>query len=148
MKTKIKQLNILININEQKYRSLMSDYNLNLNSYNTSISEIASIERNLDKNSYELADLMTNYGGDVIEKYQIINDYIKTLFVELQIKEKESLDFKNEVDMLSKKLMSIKVESKGYDILVEKHEDEIVKNIRNSEAKELDEIWLLKRSRI
>lgn len=148
MINKIKQLNSLVKINNQKYLSLIPDYNLALDQFNASTNDIANIKDNVEKNNRLLVDLMSFHKQGVIESYKLISNYIKTLFDNLDVENKENEVLKQKVESLDKILISLKIESRGYELLVEKYAEERVKNIFHAENKEHDDNWLLKRNRV
>ena len=145
MNRKTKQLNSLININQQKYRELLSQHKNILNDLMDLQESISNISCDIDKNNKTLIGLIENKSDDFLGKYKIFNDYIKSLLNELVEKNEENSTLQGKADRLDEKLISLKVESKGYELLAEQNKCEVIKLARDNESKEIDEIWLLSR---
>ena len=145
MQNKLKQLDTLIKILDQKYNSLTIDYDIALEKFNVSNNCIYSLRDEIEKNNRVFFDLMSSPTECIIEKHTVLQNYIKSLFSSLHNEIEDNEEFKNKVDSLDSKRISVRTESKGYEMLVNRYKAEISLTLRDLHNKEMDEMWLLKR---
>ncbi len=144
MTKKIKKITILIAMLKEQHRVLMIEHEKINGMYMLSNKIIDEIENDIGEYNQTLVDLMTRNTASFMEKYKITSDYVKTLFVNLHTEKENNSNLKSRLDKLESEGVSLKVKSRGYELLVENRKQEIGYSRQCSSYKEIDDLWLLK----
>lgn len=148
MDNKTKQLNLLININDHRYYALLRKYEALYDELEKSNRKINEINENIAKSTQLLDELNNDSRPDFIVEYSNASSFIKDMINKLDNESAENKIISKDVDDVHDKLIELKIESKGYSVLIDKHQDDCVKAESLRQYKELDEMWLIQRSKV
>lgn len=143
MNKKTKQLNDLISLHDDEYKTLSTKLNDIRIEYQNSIDLIYSIKLSISKYNDHMASTMIKDAESYIRDYKNIKDYIIYLDDKLsnEIKKRDSI--LHNLNILEDDCISLKVKIRGYELLIEQNESDIHANSLKAQNIEIDDMWLL-----
>ena len=146
MNKKTKQLNNLISLHDDEYKTLVVELNNIKAEYQNSINLIKKIKSDIVRYNDDLASSMANDTESYVRNYRNVKDYIIYLNDEVINETDRQNAILHNLNVLEEYCKALKVKMKGYDLLIEQNELEFnVKNIRDENNRN-DDMWLLKRT--
>lgn len=143
MNKKTKQLNDLISLHDDEYKTLSMKLNDIRIEYQNSIDLIYGIKSSISKYNDDMASAMVKDAESYIRNYKNIKDYIIYLDDEVsnEIEKRDSI--LHSLNILEDDCISLKVKIRGYELLIEQNESDIHANSLKAQNIEIDDMWLL-----
>jgi predicted nucleic acid-binding Zn-ribbon protein len=143
---KTKQLNNLISLHDDEYKTMSMELNDLKLQYEESVQLIEKIKLDIKKYNDDIIASMMNDAESYVRNYKTIKDYIGHLNNEVSSEKEKNKSILHNLTNLEDHCISLKVKIKGYELLIEQHESEIRANDIKTQNKEIDDMWLLKRT--
>ena len=146
MNKKTKQINNLISLHDDEFKTLSLELNELRLQYEKSVQLIDKIKLDIKKYNDDMIKSMMNDAESYVRNYKSIKDYILHLNNEVSSEKEKNKSILYNLTNLEDHCMSLKVKIRGYELLIEQHESEICANDIKTQNKEIDDMWLLKRT--